>query len=126
MRVETKFLRLTRAVMVGEKLGPWKVCWVGGWDKAGILYIVMVSRVRKERANGSKWPASDSGTQLCGGRGLLWLFDRAAMRMAESHGTCVQRVRDCPVERPQHDSLGTHRNGARPETSRPEFEEIAA
>jgi len=45
MRVETKFLRLARAVALGDDLDGWRVCWLGGWDKCRVLFVVMVKRV---------------------------------------------------------------------------------
>jgi hypothetical protein len=42
--VRTKFLRLLSAAKVGERLSGWRVCWLGGWDKGGIIFIVMVER----------------------------------------------------------------------------------
>jgi hypothetical protein len=44
MRVETKFLRLFNAVAVGDHIDGWRVCWVGGWDKCRVLFVVMVER----------------------------------------------------------------------------------
>ncbi len=46
MHVETKFLRLFRAVELGDDIDGWRVCWVGGWDKCRVLFVVMVKRVR--------------------------------------------------------------------------------
>ena len=45
MRVETKFLRLGRAVELGDEIDGWRVCWLGGWDKCRVLFVVMVKRV---------------------------------------------------------------------------------
>src|SRR5579863_3197082 len=45
MHVETKFLRLFRAVELGDDLDGWRVCWLGGWDKCRVLFVVMVKRV---------------------------------------------------------------------------------
>ena len=44
MRVETKFLRLFHPVAVGDRIDGWRVCWVGGWDKCRVLFVVMVER----------------------------------------------------------------------------------
>jgi hypothetical protein len=49
MRVETKFLRLFRAVELGEDIDGWQVCWLGGWDKGRVLFVVMVKRVATNR-----------------------------------------------------------------------------
>jgi len=45
MHVETKFLRLFRAVELGDDIDGWRVCWLGGWDKCRVLFVVMVKRV---------------------------------------------------------------------------------
>ncbi len=45
MYVETKFLRLERAVEWGTVIEGWQVCWLGGWDKNRMLFVVMVERV---------------------------------------------------------------------------------
>ena len=45
MHVETKFLRLFRAVELGEDIAGWRVCWLGGWDKCRVLFVVMAKRV---------------------------------------------------------------------------------
>ena len=45
MRIETKFLRLKTPVALGSLFGDWRVCWLGGWDKHRIYYLVMLSRV---------------------------------------------------------------------------------
>ena len=45
MHVETKFLRLFRAVELGDDIDGWQVCWLGGWDKCRVLFVVMVKRV---------------------------------------------------------------------------------
>ena len=44
MQLETKFLRLPRPVQFGEQIDGWRVCWLGGWDKARIFFFVMVFR----------------------------------------------------------------------------------
>ena len=45
MHVETKFLRLFRAVELGDDIDGWRVCWLGGWDKCRVLFVVMVKRL---------------------------------------------------------------------------------
>ena len=44
MEIETKFLRLFKTAALGECIDGWRVCWVGGWDKCGVLFVVMVER----------------------------------------------------------------------------------
>ena len=44
MQVETKFLRLFKPVALGDRINGWRVCWIGGWDKCRVLFVVMVER----------------------------------------------------------------------------------
>jgi hypothetical protein len=44
MRLETKFLRLKTPVTLGSRFGDWQVCWLGGWTKHRLCYLVMVVR----------------------------------------------------------------------------------
>jgi hypothetical protein len=46
MEVETKFLRLFKPVAIGDRIDEWRVCWIGGWDKCRVLFVVMVERKR--------------------------------------------------------------------------------
>ena len=43
--LETKFLRLHTPVTLGSWFGEWRVCWLGGWGKHQLYYVVMVYRV---------------------------------------------------------------------------------
>ena len=44
MEIRTKFLRLRSPVSLGERIEGWRVCWLGGWDKGRIFFVVMVER----------------------------------------------------------------------------------
>jgi hypothetical protein len=44
-QVQTRFLRLREPAAVGDRIDGWRVCWVGGWDKGKVLFVVMVERV---------------------------------------------------------------------------------
>jgi hypothetical protein len=44
MDVETKFLRLTKPVALGDRIDGWRVAWIGGWDRCRVLFVVMVER----------------------------------------------------------------------------------
>jgi hypothetical protein len=46
MQIETKFLRLVKPVAMGDQIEGWRVCWLGGWDKCRVFYVVMVIRVQ--------------------------------------------------------------------------------
>jgi hypothetical protein len=48
MPVETRFLRLRQPVALGHRIEGWWVCWLGGWDRHRIFYVVMVSRLKAE------------------------------------------------------------------------------
>ena len=43
MEVE-KFRRLFNPAALGDRIGGWRVCWIGGWDKCRVLFVVMVER----------------------------------------------------------------------------------
>jgi hypothetical protein len=49
MEVETKFLRLFKPVALGDRIDGWRVCWIGGWDKCRVLFVVVVERPRRTR-----------------------------------------------------------------------------
>jgi hypothetical protein len=42
--IETKYLRLRQPVMLGDCIDGWRVCWLGGWDRGRVFYVVMVER----------------------------------------------------------------------------------
>jgi hypothetical protein len=44
VRIETKFLRLREPVPWGHEIDGWHVCWLGGWGKCRVFYIVMVMK----------------------------------------------------------------------------------
>ena len=45
MQLETKYLRLGTAVTLGSRFGDWRVCWLGGWSRHRLFYLVMLVRV---------------------------------------------------------------------------------
>jgi hypothetical protein len=45
MQMETKFLRLRTAVEHGSWFGDWQVCWLGGWVRFRLYYLVMLVKV---------------------------------------------------------------------------------
>ena len=45
LQVQTRFLRVYQPAIVGDRIDGWRVCWIGGWDKAKVLFVVMVERV---------------------------------------------------------------------------------
>lgn len=44
--IRTKLLRLRERPQLGDRLNGWRVCWLGGWDKGRISFVVMVERKR--------------------------------------------------------------------------------
>ena len=44
MEIRTKFLWLPKAHQLGDRLHGWRVCWLGGWDKGQISFVVMAER----------------------------------------------------------------------------------
>jgi hypothetical protein len=48
MQMETKYLRLRNEVALGCRFEDWQVCWLGGWSKHRLYYLVMVVKVPKE------------------------------------------------------------------------------
>jgi hypothetical protein len=45
LRVETRYLRLGAPVALGDRIDGWRVCWLGGWDRSKVCFVVMVERV---------------------------------------------------------------------------------
>jgi hypothetical protein len=45
MPLETKFLRLRTPVEYGSRFGDWQVCWLGGWARFQLYYLVMLVKV---------------------------------------------------------------------------------
>ena len=45
MRMETKYLRLRAPVELGSRFDEWQVCWLGGWAKHRLYYLVMLVKV---------------------------------------------------------------------------------
>jgi hypothetical protein len=48
MLLETKFLRLPTPVTIGSRFGDWRVCWLGGWTRNRLSFMVMVVRTKAE------------------------------------------------------------------------------
>ena len=45
MQMETKFLRLRTPVGLGSRFGDWEVCWLGGWARFRLHFLVMVVKM---------------------------------------------------------------------------------
>jgi hypothetical protein len=42
VQVETRFVRIRKPVELGDEVEGQPVCWVGGWDKGRVFFLVMV------------------------------------------------------------------------------------
>jgi hypothetical protein len=58
--METKFLRLRTPVELGSRFDDWSVCWLGGWSRHRLHYLVMVTRI--EAKNGAQRNAAGRGS----------------------------------------------------------------
>ena len=47
MHLETKYLRLPTPVTLCSRFYDWQVCWLGGWGRDRLFYLVMVVRVKR-------------------------------------------------------------------------------
>ncbi len=47
MRLETKYLRLRTPVTLGSRFGDWRVCWIGGWTRDRLSFLVMVVKIKR-------------------------------------------------------------------------------
>jgi hypothetical protein len=52
MRLETKFLRLRQPVALGCHIQGWRVCWLGGWDRGRVFFVVMAERTITKGSDG--------------------------------------------------------------------------
>ena len=46
MQIESKYLCLRGPVTLGSRFDDWRVCWLGGWAKHRMFYLVMLVRVK--------------------------------------------------------------------------------
>jgi hypothetical protein len=44
--LEAKYLHLRQPVPLGHRIDGWRVCWLGGWGKQRVFFVVMVVRVK--------------------------------------------------------------------------------
>jgi hypothetical protein len=47
MHIQTKFLRLRKPVSLGDRIDDWQVCWLGGWDRCRVFFVVMACQLRR-------------------------------------------------------------------------------
>ena len=45
MQMETKFLRFRTPVEFGTRFGDWQVCWLGGWARFRLYFLVMLVKI---------------------------------------------------------------------------------
>jgi len=62
--IETKFLRLRQPATLGDRIDGWRVCWLGGWDRGRLFYVVMVERA-VPRPDQESRQDRESGTFRC-------------------------------------------------------------
>ena len=74
MLVQTKFLRLRTPAALGDRIAGWRVCWLGGWDKGRVFYVVMVERgARAEVPERPIFPVANAHRQLNNGCHFVFL-----------------------------------------------------
>jgi hypothetical protein len=49
VEVRTKFLRLSQPAALGDRIDGWTVCWLGGWDKGKVFFLIMLKKVIRLR-----------------------------------------------------------------------------
>jgi hypothetical protein len=59
--METKYLRLRIPVELGSRFDNWQVCWLGGWSKHRLYYLVMLVKVPFKEPIANR-PAPNPGT----------------------------------------------------------------
>jgi hypothetical protein len=69
MKMETKFLRLRTPVELGSQFGDWSVCWLGGWQKHRMYYLVMLVQL-KPRLSRLRAGSGTGRVGSAGGRAL--------------------------------------------------------
>jgi hypothetical protein len=47
MQTGTKYLRLRTPVILGSRFDDWHVCWLGGWEKHQMYYLVMLVKITR-------------------------------------------------------------------------------
>jgi hypothetical protein len=52
MQMETKFLRLHTPVELGSLFDDWRVCWLAGWSKHRMFYLVMMMKIESMSQGG--------------------------------------------------------------------------
>ncbi len=45
MQMETKYLHLRDSVEFGTRFGDWQVCWIGGWARFRLYFLVMLVKI---------------------------------------------------------------------------------
>jgi hypothetical protein len=58
MQMETKYLRLRTEVTLGSWFDEWQVCWLGGWGKHRLYYLVMLVKAPKKEVQKGTPPAT--------------------------------------------------------------------
>ena len=78
MHVQTKFLWLCKPVLLGDHIDDWRICWLGGWDKRRVFFVVMVERECEEPVELPD-PRTESQNQLPSGNSSMALAKALAI-----------------------------------------------
>jgi hypothetical protein len=49
--VQTRYLHLLQPAILGSCIDGWQVCWIGGWDKGKVFFLVMVKRTIRRQSD---------------------------------------------------------------------------
>jgi hypothetical protein len=75
MHLETKYLLLGAPVEFGTRFGGWQVCWLGGWARFELYYLVMLVRVPPSAfpkgCDEARIPLTDRRIDLASGTGRV-------------------------------------------------------
>jgi hypothetical protein len=73
MHIQTKFIRLCESVSLGEYIDDWWVCWLGGWDKCRVFFVVMVAKEHEHPPLARK-PRASISFSACAGGALIYTY----------------------------------------------------
>ena len=76
MNLETRYLRLRTPVTLNSRFGDWRVCWLGGWTRHRMSYLVMLVRVKSIRSS-SAWCVCEQATTRTTSRNSMAGSDKA-------------------------------------------------
>src|SRR6266481_5415875 len=89
MHIQTKFLRLCKPASLGDRIDDWRICWLGGWDKCRVFFIVMVEREYEQPVTPSNARAAPSES--------YWLRTDIALTASSSNGHGYTKRSKCVI-----------------------------